>query len=110
MIVEFVEFRHRAGLSREQILAEARATVSKWRSDADLIRKYYVAGDDDMGGAVYVWPSREAAERGHNAAWRSAVEQRTGARPVIRYFDLFMLIDNAAGSVTEFSPGAPWPA
>ena len=108
MIVEFVEFRHRAGLSREQILAEARATVGKWRSNADLIRKYYVAGDNDMGGAVYIWSSREAAERGHDAAWRSAVEQRTGAPPVIRYFDLFMLIDNSDGAVVEFPPNAPW--
>ena len=65
MIVEFVEFRHRPGMTREQILADARATVPKWRGDAELVRKYYVAGDNDMGGAFYVWPSREAAERGH---------------------------------------------
>ncbi|MCB1542178.1 MAG: monooxygenase, partial [Rhodoblastus sp.] len=59
-------------------------------------------------GAVYIWSSREAAERGHDAAWRSAVEQRTGAPPVIRYFDLFMLIDNSDGAVVEFPPNAPW--
>jgi len=109
MIVEFVEFRHRPGMTREQILADARATVPKWRGDAELVRKYYVAGDNDMGGAFYVWPSREAAERGHDAVWRAGVETRTGAPPVIRYFDLFMLIDNPAGAVTEFTPDAKWP-
>ncbi len=107
MIVEFVEFRHKPGMTREQILEEARATVPKWTSNAELIRKHYVAGDDGMGGAFYIWPSREAAERGHDAAWRAAVERRTGAPPTIRYFDLFMLIDNAEGSVTEFPRGAP---
>lgn len=108
MIVEFVEFRHKPGMTREQILDDARATVPKWRANAELVRKYYVAGDSDMGGAFYVWPSREAAERGHDAAWRAAVEKRTGAQPVIRYFDLFMLIDNAEGSVTEFLRDASW--
>lgn len=107
MIVEFVEFRHKPGMTREQILEEARATVPKWTSNAELIRKHYVTGENDMGGAFYIWPSREAAERGHDAAWRAAVEKRTGAQPVIRYFDLFMLIDNAEGRVTEFPPDAP---
>ena len=32
-----------------------------------------------------------------------AVEQRTGATPVIRYFGLQMLLDNEAGTVTEWS-------
>ena len=110
MIVEFVEFRHKPGMTREQILEDARATVPKWTGNAELIRKHYVTGENDMGGAFYIWPSREAAERAHNAEWRAAVEKRTGAPPVIRYFDLFMLIDNSAGSVTEFAPDAPWPA
>lgn len=109
MIVEFVEFRHRPGQTREEILEEARATVPKWQGNTELIRKHYVTGENGMGGAFYIWPSREAAERGHNAEWRAGVEKRTGAPPVIRYFDLFMLIDNAEGSVTEFAPGAGWP-
>ena len=106
MIVEFVEFRHRPGQTREEILDEARATVPKWRGNSELIRKHYVTGDDGMGGAFYIWPSREAAERGHNVEWRAAVEKRTGAPPVIRYFDLFMLIDNSAGVVNEYPPEA----
>ena len=106
MIVEFVEFRHRPGQTREEILDEARATVPRWRGNSELIRKHYVTGDDGMGGAFYIWPSREAAERGHNAEWRAAVEKRTGAPPVIRYFDLFMLIDNPAGVVNEYPPDA----
>ena len=29
--------------------------------------------------------------------------QRTGSEPVIRYFDLQMLLDNEVGTVTEWS-------
>jgi hypothetical protein len=30
------------------------------------------------------------------------VVRRTGGRPTIRYFDLMLLVDNEAGSVTEW--------
>ena len=32
--------------------------------------------------------------------------KRTGAAPTIRYFDLFLLIDNEKGEVTEFPEAA----
>ncbi|MFO1115289.1 MAG: monooxygenase [Beijerinckiaceae bacterium] len=106
MIVELVEFRVPPGWTREQILEDARHTVAKWRADPDLVRKHYLVGENGMAGAFYIWPSREAAERGHDAAWRAGVEKRTGSQPSIRYFDLMMIVDNAAGATTEYPPGA----
>ena len=32
--------------------------------------------------------------------------KRTGAAPTIRYFDLFLLIDNEKGTATEFPAAA----
>ena len=70
----------------------------------DLLRKHYLLSDDGREcGGLYVWPTREAAEAAHDAAWRAGVEQRTGAPPTIRYFQLQMLLDNEAGTVTEWS-------
>jgi hypothetical protein len=106
MIVEFVEFKHPPGWTRDQILDDARASVARWLADRDLIRKHYLAGDDDMAGAFYIWRSREAAARAHDAEWRANVEKRTGSSPKIRIFDLTMIVDNEAGAVTEFPPGA----
>jgi hypothetical protein len=34
------------------------------------------------------------------------VIKRTGAAPTLRYFDLFLLIDNEHGTVTEFPAAA----
>lgn len=108
MIVEFVQFPTPAGWTREQVLEDARSTIERWRADPDLVRKHYLLAEDGTAGAFYIWPSRDAAERGHDAAWRAAVERRTGAQPTIRYFDLMMIIDNADGSVTEYpSTAAP---
>ena len=103
MIVEFVQFRHPPGWTSAQILEDARHTVAKWQANTELVRKHYIASDDGMAGAYYIWPSKEAAQRGHDAQWLDAVEQKTGAQPTIRYFDLMMIVDNEAGSVTEFS-------
>ena len=52
---------------------------------------------------IIEWPSKEAAQKGHDAAWRESVRKRTGSEPVIRYFDLLMVVDNANDSVTEWT-------
>ena len=81
MIVEYVLFKSPPGKSREDILADAKLTVPKWRANKDLVRKHYIESEDGYGGAFYIWPSREAAERGHDAAWRARAWSSAPARP-----------------------------
>jgi hypothetical protein len=104
MIVEHVQFTYPPGMTREQILEDARTTIPRWRGNRELIRKHYIMNEDGTGGAFYIWPSKEAAQRGHNAEWFANIKARTGATPTIRYYDLMMIVDNEAGSVTEFPP------
>lgn len=104
MIVEYVQFRYPPGMTREQILDDARTTIPRWRANEELIRKHYIVGDDGVGGAFYIWPSKAAAQRGHNAEWFASIKARTGATPTIRYFDLLMIVDNEVGTVTEYPP------
>jgi hypothetical protein len=106
MIVEYVLFKTPAGMSRDQVLESARKTVPRWQANKELVSKHYIESEDGYGGAFYVWPSKEAAQRGHDATWRAGVVQRTGAEPVIRYFDLLMVLDNEKGGVMEFAPSA----
>jgi hypothetical protein len=104
MIVELVTFRAPPGAGWDDILADARATVPRWRANPDLVRKHYLLGEDGAECAgLYIWPSRAAAEAAHDAAWRAGVARRTGAAPTLRYFDLQMILDNEAGTVTEWS-------
>jgi hypothetical protein len=102
MILELVLFKSPPGMSRAEILRDAKATVPRWRGNRELLRKHYLLSEDGYGGGVYVWPSKEAAQKGHDAEWRAAVEKRTGSQPIIRYFDLLMLVDNEKGTVTEW--------
>lgn len=106
MIVEFVTFPTPAGWSRDQLLDEAKHTIPKWTANRDLLRKHFANGIGDTEGTtagIYVWPSIEAAQKAHDEAWREAVKKRSGSYPTIRYFDLFLLIDNEQGRVTEWT-------
>jgi hypothetical protein len=104
MIVELVTFKAPPGADWEAILQDARAVIPRWRANPHLKRKHFLLSDDGQEcGGLYVWPDRAAAGAPHDAAWRASVARRTGAPPTIRYFALQMLLDNEAGTVTEWS-------
>jgi hypothetical protein len=107
MILELVEFNSPKGWSRKQVAEEARNVIPKWKANKELLRKHFLLElNGKTGAGVYVWPSVEAAQRAHNEEWRQSVIKRTGGAPTIRYFDLFLLIDNENGQVTEFPEAA----
>ena len=104
MIVELGTFKAPPGADWDAILADARATIPRWRANPQLVRKHYLLSDDGNECAgLYIWPTRAAAEAAHDTAWRAGVEKRTGSPPAIRYFGLQMLLDNETGTVTEWS-------
>jgi hypothetical protein len=107
MILELVEFNAPNGWTREQVVEDARRVIPKWQANQELVRKHFLHSlDGKTGGGVYIWPSVEAAQRAHDESWRQSVIKRTGAAPTVRYFDLFLLIDNEQGTATEFPSAA----
>jgi hypothetical protein len=111
MILELVEFNSPKGWSRQQVAEEARNVIPKWRDNQELLRKHFLLElNGKTGAGVYIWPSVEAAKKAHNEDWRQSIIKRTGGAPTIRYFDLFLLIDNEKDAVTEFPEAAEIPA
>ena len=107
MILELVEFNSPKGWSRQQVAEEARNVIPHWQANKQLLRKHFLLEiDGKTGGGVYLWPTLQDAQKAHDEAWRQSVIKRTGAAPTIRYFDLFLLIDNEKGTVTEFPEAA----
>lgn len=102
MITELVLFDLPAGISREQVVAGMRATADAWRANTELVRKNYLydAANSKAGGA-YLWPSIEAAQRGHNAEWCARIKTMYGSEPVIRYFETPLIVDNAQDALIE---------
>jgi hypothetical protein len=60
-----------------------------------LVRKYYLFGEDGHGGGVYLWESREAAERQYSPAWKAMIADKFGTAPQISYYDTPVIVDNS---------------
>ncbi len=103
MIVEIVRFRHPPGSRRDELLDGALATVDRWRANPELLRKLYLLSADGAEGlGIYVWPSVEAARRGHDAAWIEQLERRSGGPVRIECHELLMELDNARGELLRY--------
>jgi hypothetical protein len=106
MIVELVTFNSPAGWDRARVVEDAKHTIPKWSSNRELLRKHFLLGigeDEGTGAGIYIWPSVEAAKKAHDQEWQEGVKKRTGSYPTMRYFDLFLLIDNERKAVTEWA-------
>lgn len=102
MIVELVTFEMPEGFTDEDLVADARGVVAKWQANPDLIRKHFVKNAEGQVAGIYIWPDKDAAQRAHNPDWIVKFRERTGTEPTFTYYDLFMVIDNEAGTVSEF--------
>ncbi len=102
MIVELVRFRVHRGMTRAEVLADARTTLERWTGFPGLVSKTYTLAEDGTAVGIYLWESRAHAEAGHDAAWLQRAEAHWGNRPEISYHDALMTLDNRSGDVTEY--------
>lgn len=102
MICEIVRFTVRPGMTRQDILEDARTVLGRWQGERDLLRKHFLFDGKKEALGIYFWDNREAAEAAHNAEWRQRINDVHGSEPSIEYHDTLMILDNSAGSVTEY--------
>ncbi len=102
MIVEIVKFELPAGTTRADALALYRKSAPQWLANRDLAQKYYFFDPVRcVGGGVYIWRSREAAERWHGEDYRRMVGSLYGAEPQIEILDALIHVDPSAGALAE---------
>ena len=89
-----VTFPLAEGTSMEDAKALFEASAPTYENIPGLIRKYYLYSEEPLGGGVYLWKSREAAEKLYTQAWCDGLAERLGAQPKIEYFYSPVLIDN----------------
>ncbi len=102
MICEIVRFKTKPGMTREEVLADARSVAPRWRAEGDLIRKHFLFDGEGESLGIYLWKNREAAEAAHDQTWRQRVRDIHGSEPSISYFDTLMIVDNLTEEVTEY--------
>ena len=95
MIVAVVTFRLPRAHSREEMSATFQSTAPKYQDVAGLLRKnYFVSEDGRRAGGIYVWSSRADADRLYTPEWKTFVEGKYGAPPLIEYLDSPVMVDN----------------
>jgi hypothetical protein len=100
MITVIVQFKLPEPVTHNKAKEVFLSTAPKYQEVQGLIRKYYLLSEDGgTAGGVYLWKSREDAERLYTDEWKQVVVERYGANPSITYFDSPVVIDNLSNEV-----------
>lgn len=95
MHVAIVTFQLSNPTTAQEMSAPFQAAVPMFQSVAGLLTKYfYVSEDGRRAGGVYVWASREDANRLYEGEWRSFVEKKFGSPPTIEFLESPVMVDN----------------
>lgn len=96
MITAIVRFKLPSTVTRDEATALYKSSMPKYQGLPGLVRKYYLFDEQGVGGGVYLWESRAAAERVYTKEWRSMIAARYGAEPEITYYETPVIVDNAS--------------
>jgi hypothetical protein len=94
VIVAIVRFPLRPEMSADDVRASFEASAPSYQGLPGLMRKHYLRAEDgSVGGGVYLWESRQAAEAVYDDAWRQRLTERFGAPPTVEYFESPVTVD-----------------
>ena len=96
MITAIVRFTLPQGTSLDAAKTMFEKSAPNYKGAPGLVRKYYLYGEDRIGGGVYLWESREAADRMFSDAWKKMIAERFGNAPEITYYETPVIVDNAS--------------
>lgn len=100
MIVAVVRFPLDPPLTLDEARERFEASAPSYRHLDGLERKYYLRSEaGDVGGGVYLWRDRAAAEAVYDDEWRARMVERFGAAPEIEYFDCPVVVEPSGISV-----------
>ena len=100
MITALVQFGLPQPITREKAREAFSRSALKYRGVQGLIRKYFVLSPDGgTAGGMYLWHSREEAERFYTEEWNESIREKYGARPTVTFFESPVVVDNVAGEV-----------
>ena len=95
MITAIVRFPLPEGTTLSAARELFETSAPKYQGAPGLIRKYYLYDEGPTGGGVYLWESREAAERQYSEAWKTMIREKFGTAPDIIYFETPVIVDNS---------------
>ena len=101
-VIAIVSFRLPQQQTLDQATATFQSTAPRYLNLPGLLRKNYFLTEDGMrAGGVYLWESRQAAERLYTPEWQAFVQAKYGSAPEIVYVDTPVLVDNEQGRISS---------
>lgn len=102
MVTALVQFKVPKPMSKEQAKEVFMSTAPKYQEAQGLIRKYYLLSEDgDTVGGVYLWRSREDAEKLYTREWKNFIQEKYGGEPSIVYFHSPVVVDNLTNEIIK---------
>jgi hypothetical protein len=75
-------------------------SAPRYRETRGLIRMYYLLSEDGTtAGGVYLFNSREDAERLYTDEWKKYIVRKYGSEPSMTYFESPVVVDNLVGKI-----------
>jgi hypothetical protein len=94
MIAAVVRFDISPARPADDLAAAFAASAPNYAEVAGLHRKHFLLDPSGaMGGGVYLWESRQAAEAMYTESWADRLEGKFGGRPIVEYFDVPASVD-----------------
>ena len=102
MITALVQFKLPQPATRDKAQEIFTSTAPKYSEVPGLIRQYYLLSDNGgTAGGVYLWKSREDAERLYTDEWKRFIVDKYGSEPTIQYFAGPVIVDNLVGEIIK---------
>ena len=100
MITAVVQFDLPPDVGREKASETFRKIAPLYQSMDGLIQKYFCFSEEGKGAGIYLWETREAADKIYNGGvWRERIIERYGGEPEIEFYEMLLTVDNAAGEI-----------
>jgi hypothetical protein len=102
MITAIVQFQVPAGTTREQVFDNMQKAAPRFQGMPGLLRKNFLFDEArGVGGGVYTWESREAAEKvyAEGGPWRTAIRTMYGVDPEIAFYETPVIVDNRVNEI-----------
>jgi hypothetical protein len=100
MITVIVEFKLPQPITRAQAKETFLGTAPKYLGMPGLVRKYYyVTPDGATAGGIYLWRSREDAERIYTDEWKAFVRGKYGSDPKLSWLECPVVVDNVSQQI-----------
>ena len=100
--IAVVPYRLPDGTDREAALQMFRDSIPRYMATEGLLRKNVIY-QEGVGGGVYLWESREAAEAAYSDEWKAYMTEKYNHSPKLVFYEAPITMDRQYNTVYDES-------